>query len=312
MTTRRPRWSPATSVRAQYLAAAATWGASFLFIKIGLEGLSPGQVVLGRLVTGALALGVVCTLSRQRLPREPVVWAHLTVLAVLLCVAPFLLFAWAERSVSSGSASVLNATTPLMTAAVALAALPQERLTRPRLLGLLVGFAGVVVVLAPWRAGGDGAGGDGTVGGGARWGQAACLLATLCYGVAFVYLRRHVAPRRLPAVPVATVQIGLAAVLMLALTPLVADQPAHLTGRVVAAVAALGALGTGLAYVWNTNVVSGWGATRASTVTYLTPLVGVVAGALVLGERVGWNEPVGALVVVLGIAVHHRAAARPG
>ncbi len=280
-------------VLAQFAMLALVWGASFLFIKIGLEGLSPPQVVLGRLLTGAAALLVVSLARRRRPPREPMVWAHLAVVSVLLCVAPFLLFAWAEQHVPSGLASIYNATTPLMTTLIALLALPSERPTRTTLSGLLVGFAGVLVVLGPWRglAGGDGLG------------QAACLAATLCYGVAFVYLRRFVSPRGLGAVSVATVQVGLGAVFMLVLAPFTATAPVHLSWQVVGSVAALGVLGTGLAYVWNSNVVASWGATNASAVTYLTPVVGVALGVVVLGEAVSWNEPLGALIVIAGIAV---------
>ena len=295
-------------VLGQFTMLALVWGASFLFIKIGLEGLSPPQVVLGRLLTGAAALLVVSLARHQRPPREPVVRVHLAVVSVLLCVAPFLLFAWAEQHVASGLASIYNATTPLMTTLIALLALPSERPTRTTLSGLLTGFAGVVVVLGPWRGltGGDGLG------------QAACLAATLCYGVAFVYLRRFVSPRGLAAIPVATVQVGLGAVIMLVLAPFTATAPVHLSWRVAGSVAALGVLGTGLAYVWNTNVVSSWGATNASAVTYLTPVVGVVLGIVVLGEGLSWNEPLGALIVIAGIAVsqgrlkalrHRRASA---
>jgi drug/metabolite transporter (DMT)-like permease len=99
------------------------------------------------------------------------------------------------------------------------------------------------------------------------------------------------------------VQVGLGAAVMLLAAPLVASQPTQLTLRVTLSILALGVVGTGLAYVWNTNVVAGWGATNASTVTYLTPLVGVALGNLILSERVSWNQPVGALVVVLGILV---------
>ncbi len=295
-------------VLGQFTMLALVWGASFLFIKIGLEGLSPPQVVLGRLLAGAAALVVVSLARGQRPPREPVVRVHLAVVSVLLCVAPFLLFAWAEQHVASGLASIYNATTPLMTTLIALLALPSERPTRTTLSGLLTGFAGVVVVLGPWRGltGGDGLG------------QAACLAATLCYGVAFVYLRRFVSPRGLAAIPVATVQVGLGAVIMLVLAPFTATAPVHLSWRVAGSVAALGVLGTGLAYVWNTNVVSSWGATNASAVTYLTPVVGVVLGIVVLGEGLSWNEPLGALIVIAGIAVsqgrlkalrHRRASA---
>ena len=296
----RPTWRVVTVrnmrsglVLGQFIALALAWGASFLFIKIGLEGLSPAQVVLGRLLAGAAALLLVSAVTRTRLPRSGVVWAHLTVVALLLCVAPFLLFAWAEEHVSSGLASIYNATTPLMTTVVALAALPQERPNRSRLAGLLAGFAGVVVVLGPWRG----------LGGGSAWAQAGCLLATACYGLAFVYLRRYVAPQRLPAIAVATVQVGIGAVIMLVLTPVLPAHSVHLGWRVATSVLVLGTIGTGVAFVWNTNVVSAWGATNASTVTYLTPVVGVALGVVVLSEQVSWNEPAGALLVITGIAI---------
>jgi drug/metabolite transporter (DMT)-like permease len=288
------------SVVVQFLALASAWGAGFLFMKVGLEGLSPAQVVLVRLVAGAVVLGVIAAVRRERPPRELVVWAHLAVVAVLLCVAPFLLFAWAMQHVSSGLASIYNATTPLMTMLVALVALPQERPTRSRLAGLLTGFAGVLVVLAPWRG----------LGGGAGLAQAACLLATASYGIAFVYLRRFVAPRRLPVVTVASVQVGIAAVIMLALTPVIALDRTQMTPRVVASVLALGVFGSGLAYVWNTNVIAAWGATNASTVTYLIPVVSVALGVFVLAERVTWNEPIGAALVAAGFAISQNRVRR--
>lgn len=281
------------TVLVQFVLLALTWGASFLFIKIGLEGMSPAQVVLGRLATGAVALLIMVAVTRQRLPRAAAVWAHLAVVAVLLCVAPFLLFAWAELRVSSGLASIYNATTPLMTMLVALVALPGERPNRVKLAGLIVGFTGVVIVLGPWRG----------FAGGTVTAQAACLLATFCYGLAFVYLRRFVSPRGLPALTVAAVQVSLGAVIMLLLAPFTAASPVHLSWRVALSVTVLGVAGTGLAYVWNTNVVAGWGATNASTVTYLTPVVGVALGVAVLGETVSWHDPLGALIVIVGIAL---------
>jgi drug/metabolite transporter (DMT)-like permease len=280
-------------VLGQFLVLALTWGASFLFIKVGLEGFSPTQVVLGRMTAGAATLLIVVAVTRQRLPRAAVVWGHLTVVAVLLCVAPFLLFAWAELHVSSGLASIYNATTPLMTMMVAVVALPGERPDRIRLAGLATGFAGVVVVLGPWRGF---TGGGGTA-------QAACLLATFSYGLAFVYLRRYISPRGLSALQVAAVQVSLGAMIVLLAAPFTATSPVHLSWRAVLSVAVLGVAGTGLAYVWNTNVVAAWGATNASTVTYLTPVVGVALGIAVLGEAISWNEPVGALIVIAGIAV---------
>lgn len=280
-------------VLVQFLLLALTWGASFLFVAIALDGLSPAQVVLGRLVTGAVALAAISLIGRHRLPPFGKVWAHLLVVSLLLCVIPFLLFAWAQQDISSGLASIYNATTPLMTMLISLIALREERATRERAVGIAVGFLGVVVVLGPWSG----------LGTGTALAQLACLGATASYGAAFVYLRRSVSPLGLTAIPVATVQVGLGAVVMLVLTPMIAAVPMSLTTPVVLAVVALGALGTGLAYVWNTNIVGAWGATNASTVTYLTPVVGVALGAIVLAEEISWNEPVGAMVVILGIAI---------
>lgn len=277
----------------QFLVLALTWGASFLFVAIALEGLSPAQVVLGRLAAGAVALGGICVIGRHRLPPLGAVWMHLFVVSLLLCVIPFQLFAWAQQHISSGLASIYNATTPLMTMLISLIALREERVTRARMVGVAVGFLGVVVVLGPWLG----------LGTGSALAQLACLGATASYGAAFVYLRRFISPLGLAAIPVATVQVGLGAVVMIVLAPIVAGAPVSLTPPVVLAVLALGALGTGLAYVWNTNIVGAWGATNASTVTYLTPVVGVLLGAMVRAEKVTWNEPLGAVIVVFGIAV---------
>lgn len=301
MTTSAPRGPQGEGVTAvatrrvptvlQFVVLALVWGSSFLFIKVGLEGMSAGQVVLGRMLSGAITLLVTAAVMRQPLPRDRAVWGHLLVVAILLCVAPFLLFCWAEGRISSGLASIYNATTPLMTMAVAMVALPSEPRTRDRLVGLVLGFLGVLVILSPWH------GLQQT----SIAGQLACLGATACYGAGFTYLRRFVSPRGLPAVSVACVQVGLGALVMLLLTPVVALGPMHLDAKVVACVVALGALGTGLAYVWNTNIVADWGATNASTVTYLTPLVGVVLGVVFLGEHLTWSEPIGAVLVVVGI-----------
>jgi drug/metabolite transporter (DMT)-like permease len=280
-------------VPTQFLLLAAIWGASFLLIKIGLEGLAPPQVVLARIGGGAVALIGITVVTRTSLPRLGVVWGHAAVVAVLLCVVPYLLFAWAEQRISSGLASIYNATTPLMTMLVAMLVLPDERPTPARLLGLITGLVGVGVVLGPWRG----------IAAGSGIAHAACLLATASYGVAFVYLRRFFAPRRLPALTVATLQVGIGALIMLALTPIIATQPVHLTTRVVVSMLLLGLLGTGLAFVWNTNIVAAWGATTASTVTYVTPVIGVALGMILLAERISWNQPLGALLVIAGIAL---------
>ncbi|SMQ59564.1 EamA domain-containing membrane protein RarD [Plantibacter sp. VKM Ac-1784] len=281
-----------------YLGAALIWGASFLFMKTGLTGLAPAQVALSRVVLGALTLCIIMLVTRRRWPRERRLWAHLAVVSVFLCVAPFLLFSWAGQFLPSGLSSILNASTPIMTLAVGAVFLPKERLNGLQVFGIFVGALGVAIVVGPWRVLGDPAILESIPA------QLACLGATLCYGIAFVYLRKFVlGTHSYDAVVISAVEISLAAVIMLVLSPFIAMQPVSLDAPVVLSMLALGALGTGVAYIWMTTIVDSWGPTAASTVTYLTPLVGVVLGIVVLGEILHWNEPVGGVIVVLGILV---------
>ncbi|WP_460774955.1 DMT family transporter [Microbacterium sp. GXF7504] len=280
------------SISVQFVLVGLIWGSSFLFMKVGLTGLSSPQVVWARLVLGALTLGVFVLLRRERLPAAPRVWGHLTVLAVTFCVVPFLLFSWAQQHVTSGLASIYNATTPIMTAIAAALLFRVERLSRSQTLGIALGITGVVVIIGPWA--GLSFGQDLTA-------QFAILGATACYGFSLAYMRRFLADSGTTPLMFSFLNIGIAGVIMLALTPFVAVGPVRLDAPVVLSMLALGCVGTGVAYIWNQNAVRAWGPTRASTVTYITPVVGVVLGIIVLGEHITWNEPVGALVVFAGI-----------
>jgi len=279
-------------VALQFVAMGLVWGASFLFMKVALEGVSFGQVAWARLVFGAVTLGIIALATRARLPREPIVWVHFAVVAVTYCVIPFLLFAWAEQYVSSSLASIYNAVTPITTAILATAAFRVEKLNRDQVLGVLVGIVGVVIVVGPWAV-------DALAG--SLWGQLACLGAVTCYGFSFGYIRRFISPRNVSSITSAFLNIGLAAVIMLLLTPIVAWHPVDFSWPVLLSLLALGALGTGVVYIWNMNVLRAWGPTLTSGVTYVTPVVGVALGILVLGEHLTWNEPVGAVVVLAGI-----------
>lgn len=280
------------AITVQFVLTGIVWGASFLFIAVALTGMTPAQVAGGRLLFGAVALAAVVALRRERMPRSPRVWAHLCVLAVTFCTVPFLLFAWAEQHVSSGLASIFNATTPIMTAIMAWAAFRVERLRPGQLIGIAVGILGVVVIIVPGAAADIG---------GSTVAQIALLGATACYGFSLAYMRRFLGDAGLSGVAFAFGYIGPAAGLMVLLSPVILAEPMELTLPVVGSIVALGVLGTGLAYVWNQNTLRAWGPTRASTVTYITPVVGVTLGILVLGERLTWNEPVGAAIVFLGI-----------
>ncbi|KRA22411.1 hypothetical protein ASD65_18230 [Microbacterium sp. Root61] len=287
-----PRSPSQASVVVQFVLCGIVWGSSFLFMKVGLEGLSPAQVAWSRLLLGALTLGLFVLARRETLPRSLRVWGHMLVLGVSFCVAPFLLFAWAQQHVTSGLGSIYNATTPIMTAIMAGLVFRVEKLRPIQLLGILVGILGVMVIIAPWQ---------GLDLAQSVPAQLAMLGATACYGFSLSYMRRFVSNTGMSALVFSFLNIGLGAAVMLLLTPVLVIEPVELSVPVVLAVLALGCLGTGVAYIWNQNALRAWGPTRASTVTYLTPIVGVALGMIVLGEPLSWNEPVGALVVFAGI-----------
>lgn len=277
------------------------WGSSFLFIEVALEGLTPVQVTSGRLLFGAIALAVAVGLGFGRYPATWRAWGQLAVLGLISNVLPFMLYAWGQQRVNSSLAGVLNATTPLFTAAISLVALRSERLNPVKAIGLLVGFAGAAVIVSPWD---DAAG--------SLPGQLACLGAAALYGLTFVYTRRVVSGRIAP-VTAATGQVTAAAAIavVIALAARASGEPPPALGLgVTAAIVALGVFGTGVAYLLSFRLVELAGATAASMVTYVIPIVAVVLGVVVLNEPVTWNLVVGAAIVIMGIAVFQQGRVR--
>ena len=284
--------SSQVSIAVQFTLAGVVWGSSFLFMKVALDGISPAQVAWSRLILGALALALFVLIRREALPRRLKIWGHMTVLAVSFCVVPFLLFSWAQQHVTSGLASIYNATTPIMTAIMAGLLFRVEKLKRLQVAGIALGIAGVIVIIGPWQ---------GLDLSQSLVAQLAILGATACYGFSLAYMRKFVSNTGMSALMFSFLNIGIAAAIMAVLTPALVLTPVQLDPWIIVSVVLLGCLGTGVAYIWNQNTVRAWGPTRASTVTYITPLVGVVLGAIILGERLSWNEPAGALIVFLGI-----------
>jgi len=278
----------------QLLLVALIWGASFMFIKVELEaGLAPVHIAWLRCALGAPALLLILAATRDRLPREPGIYLHLLLIATLMNALPFLLFAYGETEVSSLLAGIINSLTPLITLLFALVLLPDEPPTPQKVAGIAIGFAGVLVVLAPWEG----------LGGGSLLGALACIGAATCYGLGFPYLRRHLSGRPETGVAISAAQVGLGALLLTPFVPL-SPLPDEMPGlEVWGSILALGALGTGVAYILNFNVVREAGAQTASMVTYLVPVVAVLCGVTLLGEPLGWHEPAGGLLIVAGVAL---------
>ncbi|WP_219462224.1 DMT family transporter [Nonomuraea rhizosphaerae] len=290
------RWLPG------FLLLALIWGNSFFFIKITIEALHPLQVSFGRMVIGAAVLLLALAAGRRVLPRDPRLWGHFQVASIVLTTLPFTLFAYGEQYVSSVVAAIWNATTPLCTIAFTLL-LRAEKATGARVLGLGLGFAGVMVVLGVWQP----------MTGGQLGGSLACFGAAVCYGVGGAYMGRFITGRRSePAVVLAAGQL-LSGAVQVGVVTLVAGVPladVSAPARVWWSLAALGGLGTGVAYLLLYWVQARAGVTTTSTVTYLLPVFAALSGVVVLGERLSWNQPVGAVVIMVAIACTQGALLR--
>lgn len=291
--------------QAKYVALAVIWGSSFLLMKVALSALAPLQISAFRIYSGALVLLILLKVTHAKLPRDARTWGHLAFSSAFLTVLPFIGFVVGETRVSSALAGIGNAFTPISAVIFGLLLLPQDRLTGRRLLAVMAGFVGVVVIAEPWSS----TSGPDLVGFGI------VLAAAACYGIGWSWQRRFLHHADLGGLAQPTAVLLAGSVLM---TPVlltwwwlhhdVAATPWSLTPGVhgehpvwlaVVCVLVLGIVGTGLAYMLQFDVVRAAGVVVSTTVTYLIPVVSVLLGVLVLGEHLGTFQILGFAVVLV-------------
>jgi drug/metabolite transporter (DMT)-like permease len=282
-----------TSDLIELIALAAIWGASFLFMRLGAAEFGP--IALSMLRVGGAALFLLPLLAWQR---QTVTlrahWRALAVVGIVNSVFPFVLFSIAALALNAGLSSIFNATAPLWGAAIGALWL-KDRLSPSRLLGLAIGFAGVLFLAwdkASFKPGEHGVS--------AGLAIVACLLATLCYGFGANYTKR-----KLQGTPPLAVAAGsqLAATLALAVPGLWLWPTQAPSATAWGAVAGLAFLATGVAYILYFRLIAHVGPARAISVTYLIPLFGVLWGALFLGEAVTPAMFVGGAIILSGTAL---------
>ena len=275
---------------------ALIWGSAFLWIKLADRGFSPVEVTLARLALGAAVLFAVVLGRRDQVPRSAQVWTHIAVAALFANAVPYLLFAVAEQSVNSSTAGIINSTTPLWTVLLALAVRHQKSLTSWQAARLVVGFVGAVLIFTPWT----------TAAGLTSAGGLECLAASISYAVSYIYMDRFLARRGIGSVVLSACQLAAASVMLAIALAVTGVRTPHVTAESVAAIAVLGVIGTGFAYVLNYQIITSEGATVASTVTYLLPVVAIVLGVLVLGESITVYALAGIALVLGGVALTRR------
>ena len=267
------------------------WGSSFFWIKIGLQEVGHITVVFFRVFFAAVGLTLFFILARKRLPAR--FWWIYLVLGIFNVALPFMLVTWSEKSISSGMASVLNSTQPLATMLIAAIFMKEERLTSRRIIGLALGISGVLLLMSNRLNNSSGNQAIGIV---------TMVIAVLCYGSSAVFARVNNAGVRPEDQSLGQMLFGLAIIIPAMLT---FESPVALPVRPISyiAFAWLGLLGSFFAGITWYGLINEIGPSRASTVMYMAPVVGVILGAVVLHEKVDWRLIAGGLMILTAIII---------
>jgi drug/metabolite transporter (DMT)-like permease len=276
------------------LALGIMWGTSYAFIKLGVETLPTFTLIATRLLIGLGLLMTVVLVAREAIPRSPRIYFHLAVMAAINIVIPFSLITWAELSVDSAIAAILNGAVPLIVIVLAALVFPDEPITLNRLIGVAVGYVGVIVLVLP--------GLSAALGGSEFTGELALIGSTVAYAIGAVYSRRNIRGLR-PMIP-AVFQVGFA-FLMVSVLALVFENPFAVQWNLDAVVAVLwlGLLGSGAAYLIMFRLLSRIGATATSQLAYLLPVVGIITGALMFGETIDARVAIGTALILGGVTL---------
>ena len=267
------------------------WGASFLFIKVAVATIPPFSVAFGRTALAAVLLYLVLRSRGLKMPAWGPVWGTFLLMGLFNGAVPYTLITWAEIHIDSGLAAILNALMPLYTVLLAHLFTGDERLNWMKVVGIFLGFLGVVALIGPAALGGLGR---------HVLAQLAVMAAALCYAIAIIFGRRL---REITPLVSATGQLFCAALLTLPMI-LLFDAPWTLSPSLISlgALSCLSLLGTALAYLLYYYLLRRIGSTNLSLVTYLLPITGVFWGALLLGERLHWSAFLALGLILAGIA----------
>jgi drug/metabolite transporter (DMT)-like permease len=277
-----------------YTVAGLIWGGSFLFVEYALTALTPIGVAFWRTTFGALAMLIAILIYKSKLPTSLDAWRKMAIAGFFMSSLPFTLFAFAQTYVTSALASIINAVTPMATVVVMLIAFRSEKLLPHVIVGLVVGLVGVLIVLGVWQGFGDNE----------PMAIIALLVAVTCYGIGTPYVRKYIAPLKLSTEVSVFGQVGTAAITLLPIYLLSGQYFVSTpTLPAIASVLAIGALGSGVAYLLYYKVLDVVGSAIASSVTYITPIIAVILGVLLLNEELHWYEPVGGAIIILGAAI---------
>lgn len=271
------------------------WGGSFFFVEVLVDHFPPLSIVTARVGLAAIALWGIVIALKLPLPKTTEQWISLFIVGLLNNALPFALIVWGQTQISSGLASILNATTPFFTVLIAGALLVDERITKLKLIGVGIGLLGTMVLVGP----------DALQGlSGSLFGQMAVMGAAICYALAAAYSRRFKAWGLSPLI-IATGQVTMATLILLPLT-LVIDKPwigFMLSLESGLSLAGLVFFSTVIAYILYFRLIASAGATNAALVTFLIPISAILLGVTILGESFTWLQAAGMALIGIGLLV---------
>ena len=269
------------------------WGGSFFFVGVAVTALPPLSIVALRVSLAALALMTTLRFTGLNLPHTPNVWCALIFMGMLNNVLPFTLIVWGQTHIASGLASILNATTPIFTIIAAHFLTQDEKMTRNKVVGIIIGFTGVVLMLGQEALGGIGE---------SVFAQLAVLGAAISYSLAGIYGRRFARAGINPVVT-ATGQVTASSLLLIPLA-IIHDNPLSLPMpgfEIWLALLGLALISTAFAYILYFRILSTAGATNLLLVTLLIPVSAILLGTAVLGEQLESKHVAGMMLIGVGL-----------
>jgi drug/metabolite transporter (DMT)-like permease len=275
-----------------FILLGAIWSSSFMWIKIAVQEIGPITLVAFRVLFGLLFGIAIILIQRVQLPRSLKEWSPPLILGITNVAIPFFLISWGEQSIDSAVAAILDATVPLFTILIAHYLLGDDKMTVPKVLGLLIGFAGVVILMSK----------DIGTSFGSIAGQFAVIVACMFYAGSAVYARKTT--EETPGI-VRSVGPLISATAAMWLATFLVERPVQIPqlGITWVALLFLGVLGSGVAFIMLYYLIHEIGPTRTSLVTYLFPLGGVILGVAFLNEELSWQLVVGAVLIILSLGV---------
>lgn len=279
------------------------WGTNFIFMRQASEWISPVQIVFLRVLCGFVPIAVMAWMQKAVRREHLKYTGHFLVMALLATVIYYWAFASGTSLLLSGVSGVLSGAIPLFSFIVAAIFLRQEKITVMRLCGLMLGFAGVILIAKPWQVSGESI---------SLAGVGYMILGSLSVGISFVYAKKFLADKQIAPLALTTYQIGLALVLLACITPFtgitaIAQDSTASPGLIIG----LGLLGTGVAYLTYYYLILNLGAVVASSVTYIPPVVALIVGFLAANEQLGVTEILSMVLIMSGVFLLQRPSRRP-